>query len=197
MSSNNNNETVDGQHINPDGETDAKKGAKLGGAGGAVVGAVAGSAVGPLGTILGAVIGGVTGAASSGIAVAAVDKVDDDDQVITTNDDVIVPVNDDLRNPVLYNPAAGIQTGGYAADGTRDTRGLAEKAADALTDNRVDDKTGKSIEGLPPVIDNGIPGIQTGGRNADGSRDTRGITEKVADGLTGDQIDDKTRKRVN
>jgi uncharacterized protein (TIGR02271 family) len=40
------------------------------------------------------------------------------------------------------------------------------------------------------------PGIQTGGRNADGSPDTRGITEKAADAITGDRIDDKTGKRV-
>jgi hypothetical protein len=41
------------------------------------------------------------------------------------------------------------------------------------------------------------PGIQTGGHNADGSPDTRGITEKVADTVTGDKIDDKTGKRID
>jgi len=39
-------------------------------------------------------------------------------------------------------------------------------------------------------------GIKTGGQNIDGSPDTRGITEKVADTLTGDRIDDKTGKPV-
>jgi hypothetical protein len=43
---------------------------------------------------------------------------------------------------------------------------------------------------------NGIPGIQTGGRAVDGTPDTRGITEKVADAVTGDRIDDKTGKVV-
>jgi hypothetical protein len=43
---------------------------------------------------------------------------------------------------------------------------------------------------------NDIPGIQTGGHDVDGSPDTRGITEKVADKLTGDRIDDKTGKRT-
>jgi phage tail tape-measure protein len=43
---------------------------------------------------------------------------------------------------------------------------------------------------------NKIPGIQTGGRNIDGTPDTRGITEKVADAVTGDNIDDKTGKPV-
>lgn len=43
---------------------------------------------------------------------------------------------------------------------------------------------------------NGIPGIQTGGHDIDGSPDTRGITEKVADAVTGNRIDDKTGKPV-
>ena len=43
---------------------------------------------------------------------------------------------------------------------------------------------------------NDVPGIQTGGRNADGSPDTRGISEKVADAATGDRIDDKTGRRI-
>jgi len=41
-----------------------------------------------------------------------------------------------------------------------------------------------------------VPGIQTGGRAVDGTPDTRGITEKVADTVTGDRIDDKTGKPV-
>ncbi len=53
---------------------------------------------------------------------------------------------------------------------------------------------GRDIENALPG--NGIPGIQTGGRDIDGSPDTRGITEKVADAVTGDRIDDKTGKPV-
>lgn len=56
--------------------------------------------------------------------------------------------------------------------------------------------TGYSVEGNPSLTGNEVPGIQTGGTNADGSPDTRGITEKIADGVTGDKIDDKTGKRV-
>ncbi len=41
---------------------------------------------------------------------------------------------------------------------------------------------------------NRVPGVQTGGRDADGTPDTRGITEKVADAVTGDHMDDKTGK---
>ena len=43
---------------------------------------------------------------------------------------------------------------------------------------------------------NNVPGVQTGGTNADGSPDTRGLTEKAADTLTGDATDDKTGRRV-
>ncbi len=39
----------------------------------------------------------------------------------------------------------GVQTGGHAVDGTPDTRGILEKAADALTGDRTDDKTGKAV----------------------------------------------------
>jgi uncharacterized protein (TIGR02271 family) len=41
-----------------------------------------------------------------------------------------------------------------------------------------------------------VPGIQTGGRNIDGTPDTRGVTEKIADAVTGNRIDDKTGKPV-
>jgi hypothetical protein len=43
---------------------------------------------------------------------------------------------------------------------------------------------------------NAVPGVQTGGYNADGSPDTRGIMEKTSDAVTGDIYDDKTGKRV-
>ena len=43
---------------------------------------------------------------------------------------------------------------------------------------------------------NGVPGVQTGGHDADGSPDTRGILEKTADAVTGDKTDDKTGKHV-
>jgi len=43
-----------------------------------------------------------------------------------------------------------------------------------------------------------IPGIQTGGHAVDGSGapDTRGITEKIADTVTGNPVDDKTGRPV-
>lgn len=47
--------------------------------------------------------------------------------------------------PPAVNPAPGIQTGGTAVDGTPDTRGVMEKTADAITGDRIDDKTGKPV----------------------------------------------------
>jgi hypothetical protein len=49
-----------------------------------------------------------------------------------------------------------------------------------------------------PVVTpgNGVPGIQTGGTAYDGTPDTRGISEKAADALTGDVYDDKTGKPI-
>ena len=43
------------------------------------------------------------------------------------------------------NEVPGVQTGGRALDGTPDTRGIMEKTADAVTGDRLDDKTGKVV----------------------------------------------------
>ena len=121
----------------------------------------------------------------------------------------------------------GVQTGGVTTAGS-DTRGLSEKAADALTGDRMDDKTGGVVLNEPTTnaadsvrgaahsagnamrnagsgvagavhgvigdvthAGNDVPGVQTGGTTSAGS-DTRGITEKAADAVTGDRVDDKT-----
>jgi len=64
---------------NPEG--DAEKGAVLGALGGAAVGAAAGGPAGLATGVVGAVVGGLAGAAGSGAAVAAVDRVDNDNTV--------------------------------------------------------------------------------------------------------------------
>ncbi len=69
---------------NPTG--DAEKGAALGGVGGVAVGAAAGSLAGPVGTVIGAVVGGLAGAGASGVAVGAVDKVDNDNTISGVGD---------------------------------------------------------------------------------------------------------------
>jgi hypothetical protein len=168
------------QHgIDNDPNNDTQKGAVLGGVGGAVTGAVAGSAMGPVGSVIGAAIGGVAGAAGSGAAVNAVDRIDNDDNVTGVGDEPSyrmadpdtayspptyppptypaptypVPLNQPPANtaePMLdydmdHIPRSGIRTGGYDSDGTPDTRGITEKAADAITGDRIDDKTGKPV----------------------------------------------------
>ena len=207
------------QHgIDDDPTNDAEKGATLGGIGGAVTGAVAGSMAGPVGAVVGAVVGGIAGAGLSGAAVGVVDRIDNDNNISGVGDGVNFDDNRAVVDPTLTTPnyrdpnyvapvidngIPGVQTGGHAVDGTPDTRGIMEKTADTLTGDYIDDKTGKPVAknpivdaGTTPVIDNGIPGVQTGGRNVDGSPDTRGIMEKTADTLTGDNIDDKTGKRT-
>ena len=47
------------------------------------------------------------------------------------------------------------------------------------------------------AVGNGVPGVQTGGTAVDGTPDTRGLTEKTADVVTGDKIDDNTGRRVD
>lgn len=70
------------QHgIDDDSENDATKGAGIGAAGGALVGGAAGALLGPAGIAVGAVAGAILGATASGLAVAAVDSVDNDDNV--------------------------------------------------------------------------------------------------------------------
>lgn len=152
------------QHgIDDNPNNDAEKGATLGGLGGAVVGAAAGSAVGPVGTAIGAVVGGLTGAGASGAAVGAVDKMDNDNTVTGVGDGATQDVGTTASNAAhnTGNAAAGtvnavgsdlpgnrvpgVQTGGYATDGTPDTRGITEKAADAITGDRTDDKTGRTV----------------------------------------------------
>lgn len=75
---------------------DAGKGAALGGVGGAVVGGLAGAATGPVGIAVGAAVGAVAGTVVSGGAVAAVDAVDNDDNVTGVGDG-ITP-DSDLEN---------------------------------------------------------------------------------------------------
>lgn len=132
---------------------DTKIGTELGGAGGVVTGAIAGSAAGPVGTVVGAVVGGIAGAVASGAAVHAVDKVDDDDTIsgIGHHTGRVVGnaaenVKDDVNNALPGNKVPGVQTGGHAIDGTPDTRGITEKVADAVTGDRIDDKTGKPVD---------------------------------------------------
>jgi len=275
------------QHgIDDDPNNDAQKGAALGGLGGAVVGALAGSAAGPVGTVVGAVVGGLGGAGASGLAVGAVDQMDNDNTVSGVGGGATTDVNTtidnattggvqmgnvtgtvpntntgvntigggslassmgtgpdvsgpDIRNAgtgvtsaggtdmnadvLPGNNVPGVQTGGITASGHPDSRGITEKAADALTGDHTDDKTGEAVGNVGDSVragasntghavqsgvgaasadlsqalpGNNVPGVQTGGTTVSGHPDSRGITEKVADAVTGDHTDDKTGEGV-
>lgn len=163
------------QHgIDDDPNNDAKKGAELGGLGGAVTGAVAGSAAGPVGTIVGAAVGAVAGAVASGAAVGAVDQVDNDNTISGIGSGVTPSIDNSLHQTgrALENDAINARR--EVSDSAYHTESNVERALGG----------------------NGLPGIQTGGHDVDGSPDTRGITEKMADAVTGDNIDDKTGKPV-
>jgi hypothetical protein len=153
---------------------DAEKGATLGGIGGAVTGAIAGAAAGPLGAIAGAVIGGVAGAVASGAAVGAIDRVDNDDTITGIGSGATTDVEDAAYTTTGVNTPGngvpGIQTGGYTAAGTPDTRGVTEKAADTLTGDRIDDKTGQ------PVVGGYNTGIGTSGAYGTGTGTTGSAT---------------------
>jgi hypothetical protein len=149
-----------------------------------------------------------------GAAVGAIDRIDNDNNISGVGDGVTHDVEDPAYNRSYDasvapgNGVPGVQTGGYAVDGTPDTRGIMEKTADAVTGDNLDDKTGKPISydnratwdpNAPamPSLGNNVPGVQTGGRLADGSSDSRGILEKTADAVTGDNWDDKQGKPVD
>ena len=131
---------------------DEEIGKEIGGVGGAVTGAVAGAMAGPVGAVIGAVIGGVTGAVASKAAVHQVDKVDDDSTIsgIGANTHANVSntaynAEEKTENALGMNGVPGKQIGGHDIDGTPDERGITEKIADAVTGDRIDDKTGKPV----------------------------------------------------
>jgi len=186
---------------NPSG--DAEKGATLGGIGGAVTGAIAGAAAGPVGAVIGAVIGGVAGAVGSGAAVAAVDRMDNDNTITGIGGGATPDVNDTVvttadttytdTTPVVgtgigttVTPAGtGYGTGTVGAGGVGVATGINTDPDSTAGVNRLEE------------LGETTPSLKTGGIANDGTPDTRGIGEKTVDALTGDTIDDKTGKRVD
>lgn len=194
-------EVGDRQHLNPDGLTDAEKGANIGGVGGAITGAAAGSVAGPVGMVAGAVLGGVAGALASGAAISAIDKIDGDS---ATDHAVETTVDDQLNwaSPQWGDPRLDEYDLSDHPSYWDNRTDLPENRYDLDAPIEANDKY--DLEPLTPyynmnenALGNGVPGIQTGGHAKDGTPDTRGITEKTADALTGDTIDDKTGKRVS
>jgi hypothetical protein len=167
---------------NPTG--DAEKGATLGGIGGAVAGLAAGALAGPVGAVAGAIIGGIAGAVASGAAVAAVDRVDNDNTVSgigagTTYEDTYRDDLDDNLDDMIY-------------PSNRDW--TMANANDPAYRNTFDTVVNTGINRMPGER---VPSIKTGGHATDGTPDTRGIVEKIADAITGDNVDDKTGKVID
>lgn len=163
------------QHgIDDDPHDDGKKALGLGAIGGGAVGAIAGSMLGPAGAIAGAAIGGSIGSIASGAAVDAVDAIDNDDTVTGLGSSQTQDVEDQAAGAGF----AGTSTGaGFA--GTTDTGGFAGSTGSTLNN------------GADVLPGNDVAGVQTGGTTTAGA-DTRGVTEKAADAITGDSMDDKT-----
>ena len=140
------------QHgIDDDPTDDGKKGLELGALGGGTVGAIAGMAAGPVGAVVGAIVGGTVGSVASGAAVDAVDQVDNDNTITGIGDGATTDVGTTTRDAAYRadadlpgNRTPGVQTGGYTTAG-QDTRGLTEKAADVITGDKTDDKTGGRV----------------------------------------------------
>lgn len=188
------------QHgIDDNPENDAQKGAAIGGVGGAAVGAAAGAMAGPLGAVAGALVGGAVGAVASGAAVAAIDAHDNDNNVTGLGDDVAyknehdddVDEDDEDLTTDAYTDrdtvAAGTYTDRSIATGAGyDSGATAGTLAGAGTGAMNVPTTGTDYATNPDY----------GSRGGSYGTDTRGPGERIADAVTGDDIDDKTGRRV-
>ena len=126
-----------------EGELGRDAGAGAGAISGAVLGTVAG---GPVGTVAGAVAGGMLGAAAGDTAKHMGENSINREAGVAAP--VVAPTHGYttvIADDTLGNGVPGVQTGGHAIDGTPDTRGLTEKAADAVTGDHMDDKTGRIV----------------------------------------------------
>ena len=139
-------------------DSDGEMGRDAGAGAGAISGAVIGTAAGPVGTVAGAVAGGMLGAAAGDASKHVGENSINRENVGVTATPVAAPMVTPTHGHTSVlagdtpgadlspgNEVPGIQTGGHALDGTPDTRGISEKAADALTGDRMDDKTGKTV----------------------------------------------------
>jgi len=141
---------------------------------GAIVGGVVGTAVGGP---VGAVVGGTLGSLAGGVAGDAAEAADEEGVGYA---DTTFGNPDTFRN----DENRGISNFG-GSDLNSDTPAI----------GGLDTTSGYRTSAIPDGIGNDVPGVQTGGVTTQGS-DTRGISEKAADALTGDRTDDKTGGRV-
>lgn len=170
------------QHgIDDNPENDAQKGAALGGVGGAAVGAAAGAMAGPLGAVAGALVGGAVGAVASGAAVAAIDAHDNDNNVTGLGDEIAYKDERDVDE-----------------DEDEDPMREAYPDREAVAAGAYRDRSIATGAGYDAGLAGGSMGVPTTGTDygTGGAPDTRGPGEQVADAVTGDDIDDKTGRRI-
>lgn len=178
---------------------DAEKGAKLGGVGGAVTGAAAGAMLGPVGALVGAAVGAVAGAVGSGVAVAAVDRIDNDNTISGIGGGA-TPDTGNLASSAAHSVG---NTAGNVAHGAANAVGNAGQAVANTATNVGNSASHAANSGLGTGVSQEAPlgettpSLKTGGHANDGTSDTRGVGEKLADAVTGDATDDKTGKTVD
>lgn len=164
---------------------------------GAVVGGLIGTAVGGP---IGAVVGGSVGSLLGGVAGDAAEASSDDTsraaaadysgsafqaEAAMSGDAMPLPIGATRANDDVLSPSS--QTDYRSVDNGVASVGSTDQNADMAP------LGGLSTPGVR--VGNDVPGVQTGGVTTQGP-DTRGLTEKGADALTGDDRDDKTGGRV-
>ncbi len=172
------------------GTTGLATGAVVGGLVGTVVGGPVGAAVGgTLGSLAGGVAGDAAEAADSegGEYVGTVyDRGYDASATIPADPSLAADHDVTTQNPNTFRNDENIGINNI---------GGADLNSDTPNIGGIDTTSGYRTNGVTDGIGNDVPGVQTGGITTEGS-DTRGITEKAADAVTGDRTDDKTGGRV-
>lgn len=206
-------EAVEGHH-----DADGTMGEVAGTGAGAISGGVVGAAVGgPVGAVIGAVAGGVLGAAGGEAAHKIGD--DHDDVNVSTDSEGSLGRASGAGAGAISGAVVGTAAGGPVGTVAGAVAGgmLGAAAGDAAKhagedninrhvaahhDHEVVVGHDTNIGTVGPAgtlregdIGNDVPGIQTGGTTTQGP-DTRGLTEKATDTITGDRIDDKTGGRT-
>lgn len=164
-------------------------------AGGAIVGGIVGAAVGGP---VGAVVGGTLGSLAGGVAGDAAEAADETDLARDNNYSGGAYQADAAMNPAI-NPAINPMTARPIDDVLKpseqtDYRSVDEGMTSIGSTNENADTAVLGVTDTPGVrsgSDIDAPGVQTGGRTTQGP-DTRGLMEKTADAISGDNVDDKT-----
>lgn len=198
-------EATEGHH-----DSDGTMGEVAGTGSGALSGGIVGGAIGgPIGAVIGAVAGGVLGSAAG----AAAHKIGDDHDDVNVSTDsegalgrntgagagaISGAVVGSTAGPVgtVAGAVAGGMLGAAAGDAAKH---VGEDATNTHAMHHGQGSVAASTPLDPRLVEtpgNNIPGVQTGGTAIDGTPDTRGISEKTADTLTGNNYDDKTGKPI-